>query len=162
MKPKEDPLYQEWDKQRILSGLPAPSTPSHCWWDGCIGIDGDSVFKTSIIQDAEKDCQASDITVCQQIIKMQEGASNNVVNNNEFKQVCKKDLRDIARPPVSLSHGDIPDDDDPDSAPVNLGKHPDHVKRDHAEIKGTKEEEIIAGIGLGVVVLLLLLYLLVA
>jgi hypothetical protein len=94
MIPGDQPDFKALEEFRKDSGLPPNNTASYCWWIGCheAGEDLVNVFKTSDITNGEKLCPAQELTICNQIINLQKGASKNVFDNVKFQTACGAEL----------------------------------------------------------------------
>lgn len=107
--PQRNPTYQKFLSQVRSLGMPLPTTASYCWNPLCDGEDMVEVLKTTNITTGEKVCPAQQLNICNQIIQLQEGASENVIDNADFSVVCGQSLPPHTEPD--------PRDDDPGPGP---------------------------------------------
>lgn len=90
--PQHQKSFRRTMKQAASIGLPTPTAPSYCWYEGCAGEDLVDILKTTNIINGEKACPANNSTICAQIVQFQKGSSNNVVDGNDFKMTCGREL----------------------------------------------------------------------
>jgi hypothetical protein len=111
--PQRNETYQRFIKQVQSIGLPLPTTASYCWNPLCDGEDMTDTLKTQNIVGGEKRCPAQQLSICNQIIQLQDGASENVIDNVDFKVVCGQNLPEPKKPDPRPSLDDPDDPKDP-------------------------------------------------
>lgn len=86
--PQRQADYTELMETMNRFGIPPPSSAYHCWYKGCQGTDGITLLKTQAILKGQNECPGGNLTVCNQIIDIQEGAQNAVISGVGFNSVC--------------------------------------------------------------------------
>ena len=92
IRPKQQQDYKELMDTMNRFGIPTPSAAHYCWYKGCHGTDGEDILKTQAIIKGIKDCPGGNLTVCNQIIEIQENSSNNIISGQSFSSMCSGGL----------------------------------------------------------------------
>jgi hypothetical protein len=99
--PNTNKYYNNFMEQLKLAKIPAAETANPiCWLPICSGSNFNSqIFTKQTVKDKEK-CSGTPVNICQQIIDVQKTKGNVIIDKNEFKMLCNKDLPDPTKPPT--------------------------------------------------------------